>query len=231
MPSYPYISGQSALVQTFAQLRKSVPTKVDSGYLQRFNIAPANESYIIATLRFLGIIDEDGNRVDTKSEFLYGNEDSFQTGFGNILRVAYSELFDEMGDALEAERDDLIHWFRASDKTSAVVGQRQATTFQTLAALAGHGELPAARSATNNKSGTTPGRSRKKLTTKVDKSKQGDGAQLLPSDSKNGTSPVAGPTSGQDVGLTVRIEVNLPAGGDAETYDAIFASIRKHLMS
>ena len=37
--------------------------------------------------------------------------------------------------------------------------------------------------------------------------------------------------SGSDVGLTVRIEVNLPLGGDAKTYDAIFASIRKHLMS
>ena len=37
--------------------------------------------------------------------------------------------------------------------------------------------------------------------------------------------------NGQGVGLTVRIEVNLPPGGDAGTYDAIFASIRKHLMS
>jgi hypothetical protein len=36
---------------------------------------------------------------------------------------------------------------------------------------------------------------------------------------------------GQDVALTVRIEVNLPAGGDDDTYDAIFASIKKHLMS
>jgi len=31
--------------------------------------------------------------------------------------------------------------------------------------------------------------------------------------------------------LTVRIEVNLPPGGDASTYDAIFASIKKHLMT
>ncbi len=35
----------------------------------------------------------------------------------------------------------------------------------------------------------------------------------------------------QDVGLTVRIEVNLPPSGDADTYDLIFASIKKHLMS
>jgi hypothetical protein len=50
------------------------------------------------------------------------------------------------GDAaLDAERADLTRWFRASDKTSDLVGQRQASTFQTMAALAGHGELPAAR--------------------------------------------------------------------------------------
>jgi len=38
------------------------------------------------------------------------------------------------------------------------------------------------------------------------------------------------PLSKPDVGLTVRIEVNLPPDGNSETYDAIFASINKHLM-
>ncbi|MET0964993.1 MAG: hypothetical protein ABWZ02_01265 [Nakamurella sp.] len=38
----------------FAQLRRGFPAKVDAGYLQRFNIAPANESYILSILRFLG---------------------------------------------------------------------------------------------------------------------------------------------------------------------------------
>jgi hypothetical protein len=36
--------------------------------------------------------------------------------------------------------------------------------------------------------------------------------------------------SSQRVGLTVRIEVNLPANGDQETYDRIFRSIRKNLI-
>ena len=31
-------------------------------------------------------------------------------------------------------------------------------------------------------------------------------------------------------GLTVRIEVNLPAQADQETYDKIFSSIRKNLI-
>jgi hypothetical protein len=64
VPRYPYISGPGALVQAFDQLRKSVPSKIDADYLRRFNIAPANESYVIAVLRFIGIIDEEGNHID-----------------------------------------------------------------------------------------------------------------------------------------------------------------------
>ena len=78
--------------------------------------------------------------------------------------MAYSQVFDEMGDgALDASKGDLTHWFRASDKTSDVVGQRQASTFQTLAALAGHGDLPAARSGAARKpAAATPGSAAKK---------------------------------------------------------------------
>lgn len=34
----------------------------------------------------------------------------------------------------------------------------------------------------------------------------------------------------RDVGLTVRVEINLPADGDQETYDRIFKSIRENLI-
>jgi hypothetical protein len=34
-----------------------------------------------------------------------------------------------------------------------------------------------------------------------------------------------------DVGLTVRIEVNLPPAADQETYDRIFRSIRENLLN
>ena len=73
MPNYPYTSGPAALVQTFSQLRKGFPAKVDAGYLQRFNIARANESYIISVLRFLGLIDEDGNRIEDETGYFFGN--------------------------------------------------------------------------------------------------------------------------------------------------------------
>ena len=86
VPNYPYTSGQAALIQTFSQLRKGFPAKVDAGYLQRFNIAPANESYVISFLRFLGLIDDDGDRVEGKTDYFYGNDDSFKPGLEGALR-------------------------------------------------------------------------------------------------------------------------------------------------
>lgn len=228
MPTYPYTSGQSALVQTFAQLRKGFPKKVDAGYLQRFGIAPANESYIISILRFLELINEEGDRRDEHTDFFFGSDENFQPGLEARVRAAYSQLFDEMGDeALVAERDGLTHWFRASDKTSALVGQRQATTFQSLTALAGHGEVPASRtpkpkaprSDAPNKKHAVP----KTVVASSSTSKAAEPKAIV-------ATPAAVDAGVAGMGLTVRVEVNLPPGGDAQTYDAIFASIRKHLM-
>ncbi|MCL2541439.1 MAG: DUF5343 domain-containing protein [Nocardioidaceae bacterium] len=235
MPNYPYISGQGALIAAFTQLRKNVPPKVDASYLQRFNIAPANESYVISVLRFIGLINEDGDRVEDNTGFLYGNDESFKEGMEAALRSSYVDLFSDMGDdALDADKSALAHWFRSSDKTSELVGNRQASTFLTLAALAGHGEIPAR--ATTTKKTTTKGAAptkktaaKKSVAKKVtetsveDARSDGDG-------SRGGQGKVK-VSNGQEVGLSVRIDVNLPPGGDAETYDAIFASIKKHLMS
>lgn len=233
MPNYPYTSGQGALVAAFAQLRKNVPPKVDASYLQRFQIAPANESYVISVLRFLGLINEDGDRVEGNTGFLYGSDESFKEGLEAAIRNAYGDLFGEMGDeALDTERTALAHWFRSSDKTSELVGNRQASTFLTLAALAGHGELPARANATKKTAtnGFAPGKKTvaKKTAETPAKVHEASGDDADRQDDHRKAKIIK---SGQDVGLSVRIEVNLPPGGDADTYDAIFASIKKHLMS
>lgn len=229
MPTFPYTSGQGALTQTFAQLRKGAPSKIDASYLQRFNIAPANESYILSILRFLGIIDEDGTRPDGSSDYLFGNDDAFKTGLKSAIRSSYSQLFEEMNDALQSDRDTLIHWFRGADKTSALVGQRQATTFLTLAALSGHGELPPART-NGQKPSSSAATAAKKPKASAAKPTAKAGAASSESVTPENMSESAS-SFGRDVGLSVRVEVNLPANGDAATYDAIFASIKKHLMS
>ncbi|WP_127126200.1 DUF5343 domain-containing protein [Georgenia sp. SYP-B2076] len=230
MATYPYVSGSKVIVDTFEQLRKQVPNKVDAGWFQRFNLAPGNESYVINILRFLGLIGEDGRKSDDKTGFFYSDDEAFQSGLEQLLREVYSELFAEMGDdALGNTREPLSKWFRGADKTSELVGKRQATTFGTLAALAGHGDLPAVRVSTpKGQNGSTkkspPSNGRATAKASVQSPNQSETGAIK-------SELFAAPSHQAGVGLTVRIEVNLPAGGDAGTYDAIFASIRKHLMS
>ena len=232
MATYPYSSSQASISQAFAQLRKSFPAKVDAEYLKRFGIAPANESYIIGILRFLELIDgESGARVDKNTDFFYGTEENFRAGLEKRLRDTYTHLFEEMGDeALTAEKATLTHWFRGSDKTSELVGQRQANTFQLLSALAGYGEVPSVKTAQPRKS-AEPKTAVKKTSTKGAAATKHEGFKSQGNDSAKEKDTGSLKADGPDVGLTVRIEVNLPPGGDAQTYDAIFASIKKHLMS
>lgn len=227
MATYPYTSGQGALVKAFEQFRKVFPPVVDAATLKRFNIAPANESYIINIFRFLGLIDEDGKKVDGVTDIFFHSEEDFRKGLGALVESAYSELFSERGEsAWTEERDTLSTWFRVKDKTSDLIGGRQASTFLTLSALAGHGEppRPVAPAKPRTKAPSKPAGAPRSDTSS---SEVGRGA------GSSGPAVPSIPSSSGDsdrIGLTVRVEVNLPATGTPEVYDAIFASIRKNLI-
>lgn len=225
--SYPYTSG-GTLAKTIAQFRQSFPPVVKASTLKKLSIAPNNESYVINVLRFLGFIDDEGNRRDDNVGYFYGADDAFQKGLEAALREAYKSLFDDFGDAaLDKSRDDLVPWFREADKSSQTVGGRQATTFTALAALAGHGEvptIPVPTASSGNGATTRANRTNPKASMPPTKPRKPE-AQLAHTPEKT---PLD--VGGAEVGLTVRIEVNLPAGADESTYDAIFRSIRKNLI-
>lgn len=220
--AHPYISGSGSLSAAISQFRKSFPPKVNAETLQKFGIAPNNESYLINVLRFLGTIDEEGGRTEKAKEVFSKHEDTdFQTAFEELVKSSYQELFELHGDETwQLPINSLISFFRTADKTSDLVGKRQASTFQTLASFAGHGEPPPARQ---------PGKAK--------------GPRLRASQATPPQPSKAAPQSGADysathsigaahaVGLSVRIEVNLPAAGDQETYDRIFRSIRENLLN
>lgn len=66
-----------------------------------------------------------------------------------------------------------------------------------------------------------------KKTTKAEKTQAGKITSPIVTDQVN---RVKGDSTG-GVALTVRIEVNLPAQADQETYDRIFKSIRANLLN
>ena len=170
-------------------------------------------------LRFLGVIDEEGKRVDAKSRaFVQHKDEAFASEFEALVREAYGELFELHGDGAWAlDRANLTQFFRTSDHSTEVVGKRQAGTFMYLGSLSGHAEMPAKREASAQRTVST-GRTPKIPKTKLTAAK----GREVNSRNTNDHAP--------RFGLTVRIEVNLPAEGDQQTYDRIFRSLRKNLI-
>jgi hypothetical protein len=223
---YPYVASAGPLLKTIGHLRKSFPSEVNAETLRKLGVAPQNESYAINVLRFLGVIDENGKKVDAKAvAFIQHKEELFASEFAKVVKDAYAELFELHGDgSWTLDRSALTQFFRTTDRSSDVVGSRQAGTFAALSALAGHAELPKAKASPSD----SPKNGSSRVATRSSQTKK----TREVSGSSNKTTPIKTLGSGDsgNVGLTVRIEVNLPANGDQDTYDKIFQSIRKNLI-
>jgi hypothetical protein len=214
---HPYAS-PGAITAAVNQFRKSFPPKIAADTLRKLSIAPNNESYVINTLRFIGAIDEEGNKTE-ESTTAFNQHDltAFQSSFGGMVKKAYAELFKLHSDgAWELDTDSLISFFRTNDRTSDAVGRKQASTFQALAGLAGHGEAPSPQ-----KQSPKP---------REAKHKDANTGVREPHGKAESNQSSTGAGQQREMGLTVRIEVNLPAATDQETYDMIFRSIRENLL-
>ena len=220
--SHPYISGAGNIAQMITQLRKSFPKTVTSDTVKKLGLASNNESYVINALQFIGLLGDDGSQTEAaKKVFNHHKDDDFSKSFAELIEQAYSELFElHSQNSWSLENDDLITFFRQNDQTSDAIGRRQAATFKVLAALSGHAELPATKSKSNSSPKTT---APKKNVTPVKKPPPSSTTVDLNSKYTSG--------AGRDIGLTVRVEINLPADGSKETYDNIFKSIKENLLN
>lgn len=222
MANHPYISGAGNITQMIGFLRKNFPGTVNSDTVKKYGLAPKNESYVINALQFIGLIDEAGKRTDIGHDVLTTHdEEEFRTKFAELIKTAYSDLFEIFADeAWALPKAKLIGYFRQADKTSDIIGTRQAGVFQALRSVAGH-EVQAEPKAPAAAGAKKP----KVVAAKVQKSKADEGPAAA-------AAPAAGAVKApakSDIALTVRIEINLPAEGTQETYDAIFKSIKANL--
>lgn len=221
---HPYISSGGPLVQAVTQFRKSFPATVDASVLKKLGIASNNESYLINILRFLNLIDDDGKKTDVAAKaFVAHKEEDFQKAFAPLVKASYKDLFElHKEDAWGLDEEALITYFRQTDQTTEIVGKRQALTFKALAGLSGKRELSMPKS---SKQKSTQSQTSKKQDKKT-------GAKLVKPAQKPPQESEAVNMQGKDAGfgLTVRVEINLPADGSQATYDRIFKSIRENLI-
>lgn len=212
--SHPYISGPGNIAQMISHLRKSFPQTISSETVKKLGLAPKNESYVINALQAIGIIDENGKKTtEAGNVFSHHKDEEFSKEFSKLVEKAYSALFDLHGESSWAlGNDELITFFRQTDQTSDAIGKRQANTFKMFAGISGHGELPTKKTLGTKAKPAAPKSKVAKQTTKPHEIKMKD------------------PVKSKDIGLTVRIEINLPADGSKETYDNIFKSIKENLI-
>lgn len=222
MASHPYISGAGNIAQMIGFLRKNFPATVTSETVKKFSLASNNESSVINALQFIGIIDTEGKRTQKAHEIFVLGDAEFSKAFDGLIRSSYKDLFDLRGDdAWKMSKSELTTYFRTTDKTSEVIGERQANVFIMFRGLAGF-EVPAV--APTPKSGSGPKLAKAKV--KTPKNSKGSDVPMPPA-SATGVTAIDGQ---RNMALTVRIEINLPAGGSQETYDNIFKSIRANLI-
>ena len=218
--THPYISGPGNVAKMIGHLRKSFPATISSGTVKSLGLAPNNESFVINVLKFIGVIDSGGKKTSEAAKvFSHHKDDEFAKAFEPLVKKSYTALFDLRGDeSWNLDEDNLIAFFRQNDQTGETIGKRQASTFKILAGLSGHGEMPIPRGTKSRTKGAI-----KKKTAEVTPKLKGKG--VAPKD-KNTADEVY-----KNIGLTVRIEINLPADGTKETYDNIFKSIKENLIN
>jgi hypothetical protein len=227
---HPYTSGSAGLNQAVTHLRRSFPAQVTAETLKKLGIAPNNETYVLNTLRFINVLDAEGKKNAAAASVFNKHDDAeFQAAFSKLVQTAYADLFSLHGDsAWSLSTDKLISYFRNTDHTSAIVGQRQATAFQALAALGGKIDASSRPATAKAKKSDSP-------PPKASKSKAASKASTPSAQSIEPTANAVvsnKPGSGSaGMALTVRVEINLPAGGDQDTYDRIFKSIRENLLN
>ncbi|MEH7878725.1 DUF5343 domain-containing protein [Rhizobium laguerreae] len=227
MASHPYISGPGNIAQMIGFLRKNFPATVSSDTVKKFQLASNNESYVINALQFIGVIDEEGKRTNRGHEIMVLRDGEFEKEFQELVRSAYSDLFEIRGeDAWTMSKAELTGYFRTADKTSDVIGGRQAGVFQVFRTLAGKEEATETkfRPSTSNVSKAKGSNVSKAKGTKPANTKKQEvishPVEIPPVKSANK----------REMSLTVRIEINLPAEGSQETYDNIFRSIKANLI-
>lgn len=205
MPNYPYTTVPGTLQALFDKMRDTgVPAKATIAWLESINFKSSNDRTMIRVVKFLGLATKDGTPTDTWNEY---RAEDHQAVMRRAIQSAYTNLFDLYPQAQSCSSEDLRSFFKSGNaKGSKQVIDLTVNTFKALCSMA-------------------------------DFSNADEGADV-PIDTPTAQQPsppaneIAATLGNAATALTVNINVQLtlPEAKDTATYDAIFKSMRKHLL-
>jgi hypothetical protein len=184
----------------------TAPKKFTTAHLKTIGFKSSNDVGVIAVLKDLGLLSADG--TPTQRYHDYRDKSRSKAVMAEALREAYEDLFHINEKPTSADRQAIEGKFKSAHNTSDRVAAEQTKTFYALLKLA---DLDAAGKPKQKKEP-------EKLKEKQEDKGTGTREEL------GGTIP---PAFG---GLRYNIEIHLPATKDVEVYNAIFKSLKEHLL-
>lgn len=201
----PYVMNNGNLENFLQEIQSaSVPAVVDNKYLQSRGYTGQNDKMLISLLRTLGFIDKSG----APCQRWLDHRHSYQSKEvrGEAVREAYRGFFDIYSDADKRTEEDFSNWARVEDPKASPTTIKRSWATRTLTKLAQFDTVPS--------SASHPGI--------VEDVKEDDYTSVPASKSKIQVGSMGA--------LTINIELQLPATADAEFFERLFSSMRRHLV-
>ena len=207
-----YVQVYGQLGEVFQRLAQAqAPEKFSIQYLKDLGFTSTNFRAVVRLLKALGFLSDDG--VPTSRYHEYRNTALSRQVMAAALRDAYGDLFTIKANPTPADRRLIEGKFRSVHNASPNMAKLMASTFYSLLDMA---DLTTA---------TTVKEEEKEPVVKepVVKEPEATSAPKSPS-TPDVPRPHHGPT------FHYNIEIHLPATKDVEVFNAIFKSLKEHLL-
>ena len=200
---YTYVYGQ--IPKLFEKIKQGqAPDKFTTQYLKDIGFSSSNHRAFIPLLKALGFLSSDG--IPTKRYHDYRNDALSRKILGQALKEAYSEIFYISAKPTDKDKKLIQGKFKSVHNTSDRNAELMTKTFFALLDLADIEE----------KGIPTP-------TEKPTKKKSKTEAEEI-------NKPITPSISKSAPSLHYNIQIHLPATKDIEVYNAIFKSLKEHLI-
>lgn len=200
-----YVQSLNKLPTLFERIKGAqVPQQFTQQLLKDWGLSSSNDRAFIPLLKALGFLNADG--IPTRRYSEYRNNSKSESIMGAAIKEAYEDIFLISASPSSKDKSQIVGKFKSYHNTSDNLANLMYRTFDSLMKLAdieGHHEA------------VVPTNESPEVKVKEPVSAGLDSATSKPK---------------SVVGLHYNIQVHLPATKDIEVYNAIFKSIKEHLI-
>ena len=197
----------SAIINSVVNAK--APERFSNKFLENLNFKSSNDRLYVGVFKALGLIDESGVPTSRYFEFI----DQTQTGKILALGIeeAYEDLFNLRKDAQNLTVDEVKNKLKTltQGQKSDNVLNWMAATFKALCELADWSDIPTVQQS-------------------IHREEEGEAFTTTPT--IENTPEIHTSRSSGQIGLNYNIQIHLPETTNMAVYDAIFQSLKKHLL-